>query len=213
MIATTVNESGTRRAVTKLVEGERLVSCTCCTVGAECCVYPASCGSGPESVLFYGDTLSGDGTTFGDTTNGVILEDGEWAVYRNGVRSTRACLGMATEGSINVGADLASSYALSLDFFGFSYTATLSFSGGVDPLFISDTDLFGETGGQCFWNGAVDQNSQDFDQGLTLLFNPATCRWELASGPLDFVYAYREDDSPVGTYTDPLGNLTNVIVS
>lgn len=41
MIATTVDESGTRRAVTKLVEGERLVSCTCCTV-EECCAYPAS---------------------------------------------------------------------------------------------------------------------------------------------------------------------------
>jgi hypothetical protein len=41
MIATTVDESGTRRAVTKLVEGERLVSCTCCTV-EECCTYPAS---------------------------------------------------------------------------------------------------------------------------------------------------------------------------
>jgi hypothetical protein len=39
MIATTVDESGTRRAVTKLVEGERLVSCTCCTEG--CCPYPA----------------------------------------------------------------------------------------------------------------------------------------------------------------------------
>jgi hypothetical protein len=39
VIATTVDESGTRRAVTKLVEGERLVSCTCCTEG--CCPYPA----------------------------------------------------------------------------------------------------------------------------------------------------------------------------
>jgi len=42
MIATTVDESGTRRAVTKLVEGERLVSCTCCTAVAGCCMYPAS---------------------------------------------------------------------------------------------------------------------------------------------------------------------------
>jgi hypothetical protein len=40
MIATTVDESGTRRAVTKLVEGERLVSCTCCT-SEGCCPYPA----------------------------------------------------------------------------------------------------------------------------------------------------------------------------
>lgn len=41
MIATTVDEQGTRRAVTKLVDDERLVSCTCCTV-EDCCAYPAS---------------------------------------------------------------------------------------------------------------------------------------------------------------------------
>jgi hypothetical protein len=40
VIAVTVDESGTRRAVTKLVEGERLVSCTCCTPEV-CCPYPA----------------------------------------------------------------------------------------------------------------------------------------------------------------------------
>ena len=40
MIATTVDEFGTRRAVTKLVEGERLVSCTCC-VSEACCLYDA----------------------------------------------------------------------------------------------------------------------------------------------------------------------------
>ena len=41
MISTTVDESGTRRAVTKLVEGERLVSCTCC-VSEACCLYDAN---------------------------------------------------------------------------------------------------------------------------------------------------------------------------
>lgn len=41
MIATTVDESGTRRAVTKLVDGDRLVSCTCCTSEA-CCLYDAN---------------------------------------------------------------------------------------------------------------------------------------------------------------------------
>ena len=39
MIATTVDEFGTRRAVTKLVDDERLVSCTCCVI--VCCMYPA----------------------------------------------------------------------------------------------------------------------------------------------------------------------------
>jgi len=213
MIATTVDESGTRRAVTKLVEGERLVSCTCCTSAAECCVYPASCGRGPESVLFYGSTLSGDGTTFGDTTNGVILEDGEWAVYRNGVRSTRACLGMATEGSINVAASLASSYALSLDFGANSYTATLSFFGSILAESISDLDLFGQAAGQCVWSGSVDQSTQDFSEGISLFFNPENCRWELVSTPLNELFAYLEQDLPVGTYTDATTVLANIIVA
>jgi hypothetical protein len=200
MIATTVDESGTRRAVTKLVEGERLVSCTCCTAAAECCVYPASCGRGPESVLFYGSTLSGDGTTFGDTTNGVILEDGEWAVYRNGVRSTRACLGMATEGSINVAANLATSYELEV-VLGFPQYTTLSFSGATPPDFESPN--FPVTEGHCAWDGVG--FGQDFDNGLKLFFDPTTCRWVITDSGFFGLYAYREDDSPLGSYVDNTG--------
>jgi hypothetical protein len=47
VIATTVDESGTRRAVTKLVDEERRVSCSCCVEASECCMYPADqLGSG-----------------------------------------------------------------------------------------------------------------------------------------------------------------------
>ena len=213
MIATTVDEFGTRRAVTKLVDDERLVSCTCCTAGESCCVYPASCGLGPASITFYGGTLSGSSGTYGDTTNGVILESGVWAVYRNSVRTTTDCIGMATIGSVSIAAILPSSLSLSFVFSGNTYTSTLAFSGAVDPLNISDTALFGDTGGQCYWNGPVDGGGQDFDSGFNLLFNPANCRWELASGPLDFVYAYRSDASPVGVYVAADPNLSSVVIT
>jgi len=99
MIATTVDESGTRRAVTKVVEGERLVSCTCCAT-AECCMYPASELEGGYSenelpafvfgvagvlaktvpaedvpgygVVYYGDPLT---VTFGHQ---IVYQDGAW---------------------------------------------------------------------------------------------------------------------------------------
>jgi hypothetical protein len=210
----TIASEGARRIVTKVISGTRYVSCACCAAGAECCVYPAACGRGPESVVFYGNTLSGDTETFGNTTNGVILEDQIWAVYRNGVRTTRDCLGMALqESSVDVAANLASGYSLSLEFGINAYTASLNFQGGINPLFITDLSLFGQTAGQCFWDGAVDQSTPDFDQGIVLVFNPANCRWELASGPLDELFAYREDDSPIGEYTDATSVLANIFVA
>ena len=214
MIATIVDEDGRRRVVTKLDEARRLVSCTCCTAGESCCVYPASCGLGPASITFYGGTLSGSSGTYGDTTNGVILESGVWAVYRNSVRTTTDCIGMATTGSISIAAILPSSLFLSFDYLVvFTVTATLNFSGAVDPLYISDTNLFGETGGQCFWNGGVDGGNQSFDEGFTLVFNPENCRWELASGPLNYLYAYRQDASPVGAYVAADPDLSNVVIA
>jgi hypothetical protein len=43
----------------------------------------------PASIDFYGTTLYKSGTSYGDTTNGVILEGEKWAVYIEGVRTER----------------------------------------------------------------------------------------------------------------------------
>jgi hypothetical protein len=43
----------------------------------------------PTSIDFYGTTLYKSGTSYGDTTNGVILEGEKWAVYIDGVRTER----------------------------------------------------------------------------------------------------------------------------
>jgi hypothetical protein len=105
MIATTVDEFGTRRAVTKLVEGERFVSCTCCTLAEiTCClldtqidliIFPSGAISQnklPPTIILDGVTYSVGTLGYGDTTNGVFLESGAWAVYKSGVRTTRRCL-------------------------------------------------------------------------------------------------------------------------
>jgi hypothetical protein len=216
-IATIAGEGTARLAVTKVIDGTRYVSCTCCTTAAECCVYPANCGRGPESVLFYGSILSGDGTTFGDTTNGVILESGVWAVYRNGVRTTRACLGMATDANggpnplspLNVGANLATSYELEVVVNGTAYYRTLSFIGVVGAGY--NSEALPQIEGQCLWSG--DGIGQIFDEGLTLLFDPSTCRWVISNAPLNVVYAYREEDSPMGSYVDNEGPVDGWTIS
>ena len=74
MIATTVDEQGTRRAVTKLVEGERLVSCTCCVI--VCCMYPADqLGIGyTEDDL--PDTIDVEGQIMGVPTRIIVTRNG-----------------------------------------------------------------------------------------------------------------------------------------
>lgn len=74
------------------------VSCTCCE--EDVCFYPAlgiQQGTMIESDLLDeikldGVTYARNGTSYGNTTNGVIYENGVWAVYKNGVRSTQGQL-------------------------------------------------------------------------------------------------------------------------
>jgi hypothetical protein len=133
MIATTVDESGTRRAVTKLVEGERLVSCTCCTpVDITCCLldteldldlFPNGAISQdklPPTIILDGVTYSVGTLGYGDTTNGVFLESGVWAVYKSGVRTTRRCL------ISNIATDIEDEFpdTLTLTYTAFGHTVT-----------------------------------------------------------------------------------------
>jgi hypothetical protein len=105
MIATTVDEQGTRRVVTKLVEGERLGSCSCCSAeDPSCCIlstlidldeFPTAeitQDKLPPSILFEGNVLPVGDMGYGDTENGVFYEGNVWAVYKNFSRSTRTCL-------------------------------------------------------------------------------------------------------------------------
>ena len=83
------------------------VSCGCCS---SCQTYPAfpvllepdpedpeagfiqwtaDSANLPASIDFYGTTLTKSGTSYGNTTNGVILEGEKWAVYIDSVRTER----------------------------------------------------------------------------------------------------------------------------
>jgi hypothetical protein len=190
---------GETRIITKVVDGSTRVSCECCEEGLTCCVYPATCDKGPESILFYGTTLTRSGfVSYGNTTNGVIREPPVWAVYRNGVRSTLPCLSMSYEEFTfdvlpsTVGANLADSYLLTVgDFLG-EFEFVLTFAGAS-----SGSPEMPWAAGQCRW----DANAQPvLDDGMTLIFSPDACRWEIVSGPLAALYGYRDDDSPVGAY-------------
>jgi hypothetical protein len=209
----TIKRAG-NRIITKVVNGARRVSCSCCEEDGRCCVYPANCGKGPESVLVNGsifqETFTGS-LVYGDTQNGIALEDEVWAVYRNGSRSTRSCLSFALSGTSDTGALLASTYSIS-----FTYNSSL-FSGtleGIDDFF-QGADCGGEgvpcgLMGQCQWSGFALSTTQDFDEGFLLFFNKDACRWELWSGPADAFYAYRDESDLRGEY---IGNLINPVIS
>ena len=134
MIAVTVDAQGTRRAVTKLVGDNRLVSCTCCSGSITCClldtdidliVYPNGAITQdklPPTIVLDGVTYSVGTLGYGDTTNGVFLESGVWAVYKSGSRTTRRCL------ISNIAADIEDEFpdTLSLTYSAFGYTVTAS---------------------------------------------------------------------------------------
>ena len=121
------DEQGNKKIITTEVDGQIKVSCECCSLGCE--TYPAfpvlmepdpedpeagyiqwtaDSANLPDAINFYGTTLSKSGTSYGNTTNGVILESEKWAVYRNGSRTEKDYL-------ISGGID---------DFFADQYTVT-----------------------------------------------------------------------------------------
>jgi len=97
---------GNKKVIISVVGSETKASCECCS---SCLAYPAypvevgidedgnptfdqwtaDSANLPDSINFYGTTLSKSGTSYGDTTNGVFLEGEKWAVYRNGVRTEK----------------------------------------------------------------------------------------------------------------------------
>jgi hypothetical protein len=207
--------------------------CDPCEPELTCCVYPASCDKGPESILFYGTTISGDGETYGDTTNGVIREGSVWAVYRNGIRSTRDCLNISYDARrptpqdifieilpSNVAANLASAYLVNLiykttnidgDLVGQSYSIPMKFGGVIG-------DLFGQISErQCGWFNAI-PDPIFFDQGYYLAFNDKSCLWEfwildeVSVGGRDII-GIRNSNSPVGPYTSTNEFFESIIIS
>jgi len=74
------------------------VSCECCDV--ECCMYPSSrLANGfytnsdlPNAVTINDISYNRVNESYGNTTNGVILEGEVWAKYQSGTRSIRSCL-------------------------------------------------------------------------------------------------------------------------
>jgi hypothetical protein len=184
----------------RIITKDGLISCECCQEGFTCCVYPATCDKGPDSIFFYGQVLERNGfVTYGDTTNGVIREPPVWAVYRNGVRSTLACLSMTYEEftfdvlPTAVGANLADSYLLTIGSI-FGDDEFVANFAGASPI----NNLEPWSGGQCRWDASSVGTS--FDEGVTLIFNSFDCRWEIRNGPLSALFGYRDDDSPVGAY-------------
>jgi hypothetical protein len=81
------------------------VSCECCGDEPDYCMYSAQQfvdefyteDDLPDAVTIGGISYSRSGTSYGDTTNGIILEGNVWAKYTNGTRTTQ---GRLIEGNV-----------------------------------------------------------------------------------------------------------------
>lgn len=82
----------------------------------------------PDAVTVNGVSRSRSGSGYGNTTDGVIWENGVWAVYTSGVRTTRSCLitgdGKYTPGNDTVEDQFDAQYTLKLSTFAESFTVT-----------------------------------------------------------------------------------------
>ena len=114
---------------------EGKVACSCCEV---CCPYPAqllviqsySSSDLPDAVTVDGVSYARNGTSYGDTTNGVLLEGNVWVKYKNGVRSPRPCL---IQGGVE-------------DQFADSYMITPNVGDSASPTVVTRISL-------CLWQG------------------------------------------------------------
>ena len=96
-IATTA-VNGVTRIVTKVENGVRRASCSCCET---CCMYSAENYNGftfdpeeqlPNAITINGASYSRIGSGYGDTTNGVFWNGEGWTKYINGASSQQNCL-------------------------------------------------------------------------------------------------------------------------
>jgi hypothetical protein len=163
----------------KVITKDGKVSCECCEVG--CCMYAAqalvdaiyTADDLPDDVTVDGASFSRSGTTYGNTTNGVILEGNVWAKYRNGARSTRPCL---IQGGV-------------VDQFADTYTAT---SPGAESYTLTRVSL-------CVWIGPEPDlySLRYFDNSAS---EPQRCKWALIDSVKD---AGQFQNTPTGNYTQP----------
>ena len=224
----TIKTTGTGtglRILTKTAGEVQRVSCSCCEGEEYCCVFPASCGKGPASIFFYGDTLGETATgslIYGDDENGAELSGGQWIIYRNGQSRTQLCLGMGSSLGVSpppVQANLASSYGVAVTFESAQpFNTTVSYSGLAAEINAACGGNLVGCGfrGQCGWSGSGGGQGGLSDEGVSIIFNTDSCRWELQSGPLNFLYAYLSgsaQQSPMGGYTPVAEGITGVTVS
>ena len=81
----------------------------------------------PNAITLLGvGSIAKSGSDYGNTTNGVILESGVWAVYLAGVRTTKACL-IDDDGNLTPGDDVVE------DQFSATYTVNNFFFTGYCP--------------------------------------------------------------------------------
>jgi hypothetical protein len=214
MIAVTVDESGTRRAVTKLVEGERLVSCTCCTT-AECCMYPANqLGIGyTEDDL--PDTIDVDGIILGVPTRIIASRNGSFygpinqSIFNGTAFSTYVFVGTNDfdeivwfENTTNgVGVGLGEP-CLILGNFSEPSAIDDTFADTYEVNFLTDKTVTVTRESLCFWFGQ--QTIDGFVYEASLAYNDATYSWEAGFSTQDVGSSLNTKDgdqnTPVGSY-------------
>jgi hypothetical protein len=201
---------GNKKVIISVSGSETKVSCECCSSCLAYPAYPVEVGFDedgnptfdqwtadstnlPDSINFFGTTLSKSGTSYGNTTNGVFLEGEKWAVYRNGVRTEKDHL---ISGGIK-------------DLFLDQYTATWPKSDETENYTVTLVRF-----GNCIWDapfiadgcGAGGARLEISDLGWSFSANSLTS----GGGPC---YGYGDGKYPDYPQNDPTGTWSEVAIS
>jgi len=205
-VKTKVDQSGALRIITKVVNGQRRVSCSCCPGDVGCCMYPAEelgnlygAEDLPDAVTvnwagrFTGSmSKSGGGYAGGDATLQIV--NGIWQLSdSDGTRNVGRCL-IRGDGNLTQGDDLVE------DQFADTYTVSNEFASVV----VNRVSL-------CIWEGTNENNEnaglyyagggfEAIGQGSFKWYSFLSTEFGEGLGPKQS----GNQNTPTGTYQDPI---------
>ena len=144
-------------------------------------------------------SLTKSGTNYGNTTNGVILEDGKWSRYLNGVRKTQLSL-IQGDSNVTPGDDVVE------DQFEECYKIYVYMP------FFNSTTFFGTVyrKSACRWDnfeGFDESGMPSFGDGISygqIRWSPSEQKWDLDLGGFPYYFLkVPHQDTPLGSYQAP----------
>ena len=204
-----VDESGTRRVITKVVDGNRLVSCACCET--VCCMYPADQLGVGYTADDLPDTIDVSGQIMGVPTRIIVSRNGSQYGPFNQSTSGGVTFTDTLLVDLNVSGNLA--WLFNSDAIGDpclfladnseQYVVDDTFEDFYTVEFLDGKQVVVNRETRCSWFGTA--TIDGFEYEASIGYNDQTFQWEAGFSTTDITSGVNPKDgnqnTPVGTYS------------